>query len=199
MSLKVGNHMIYIKNALKNIWGVFVFLRFKTIWNLKEYLVQNKKQSGISASVYSHYLDKKGSYIGITSKFANPPYFPHGILGIFISDHATIGKNAVIFQQVTIGSIETVGSKHAGTPTIGDNCYIGAGAKILGGIHVGKNCRIGANAVVTKDMPDNSIAIAGATTIIQKEEDLDNHFYVKRPDGTMEYFENGSFHKGSHQ
>ncbi len=189
--------MIIIKNAIKNIWGVFVFLRFKNIWNLKSYLVKKQKQTGICASVYSHYLDKKGSYIGITSKFQDIPYFPHGILGVFISDHAKIGKNAVIYQQVTIGSVETVGSHHRGTPTIGDNCYIGAGAKILGNIHIGNNCRIGANAVVTKDMPDNSIAIAGFTTIKTKKEKLDNHFYVRRPDGTLEYYENGKFHRSN--
>ncbi len=186
--------MIILKNIYKEILSIFIFLRFKTIWNIKTYLVKNNKESGFSATVYSHYIDKKGSYIGIRSKFKNQPYFPHGILGIFISDESSIGKNAVIFQQVTIGAIRTKGSKNIGNPTIGDNCYIGAGAKIIGNIKIGNNCRIGANAVVYEDMPDNSIAVCSPTKIVTKKEPLDNKFYVLRKNGNVEYFENGTFH-----
>lgn len=55
-------------------------------------------------------LRKKNSYIGIRTKFDNILYFPHGIMGIFISDETKIGKNAVIFQGVTIGAVRTKGS-----------------------------------------------------------------------------------------
>src|SRR5699024_11656176 len=91
--------------------------------------------------------------------FASEPFFPHGITGIFISQGAKIGKDAVIFQQVTIGSNTLKGSKSYGAPVIGDNCYIGAGAKIIGGIKIGDNVRIGANAVVVKDVPDNAVVV----------------------------------------
>jgi serine O-acetyltransferase len=40
---------------------------------------------------------------------------------------------------------------------LGDNVYIGAGAKILGGIEIGNNLIIDANAVLVKDAPDNVI------------------------------------------
>lgn len=46
------------------------------------------------------------------------------------------------------------------TPTIGNNCYIGPGAKIFGKIKIGDNVAIGANAVVNKDFPDG-VTIAG--------------------------------------
>ena len=39
-------------------------------------------------------------------------------------------------------------------PIIGDNVFIGAGAKILGPIKIGNGAVIGANAVVTKNVPD---------------------------------------------
>lgn len=187
--------MNILKNWVKEIASVFVFLRFKNVWNLKKYLVKNKKQSGICASVYSYFLEKKGSYIGIKTKLDDTPYFPHGVMGVFISDESKIGKNAVIFQQVTIGAIRTKGSKRIGNPTIGDNCYIGAGAKIIGDIKIGNNCRIGANAVVYEDMPDNTIALCSPTRLITKEEKLDNRFYVLRPNGDVEYYENGRFWK----
>ena len=187
--------MIILKDFFKDILSIFVFLRFKNIWQLKTYLVNKKKQSGICATVYSHYIEKKNSYIGINTTFKNTPYFPHGLSGIFISDQTKIGKNAVIFQNVTIGAIRTKGSKNIGNPTIGDNCYIGAGAKIIGNIKIGNNCRIGANTVVYEDMPDNSVAVSSPTKIITKKEKLDNHFYVLRPNGDIEYYEDGIFKK----
>ncbi len=41
---------------------------------------------------------------------------------------------------------------------IGEDCWIGTGAKILKGVRVGNGVVIGANAVVTKDIPDYAIA-----------------------------------------
>ena len=46
-------------------------------------------------------------------------------------------------------------------PTIGDNCYIGPGAKLFGDIVVGNNVAIGANAVVNKSFRENDITVAG--------------------------------------
>lgn len=87
---------------------------------------------------------------------------------LFYFRRGYIGANCVIFQQVTIGSNTLSDTKSAGAPVIGDNCYIGAGAKIIGNVTIGNNCRIGANAVVTKDVPDNSTVISGEMRIIKK-------------------------------
>ncbi len=103
------------------------------------------------------------------------PCFPHGVLGVFISNGAKLGRDCVIFQQVTIGSNTLSDSVGAGAPTLGDRVYIGAGAKIIGNITIGDNCRIGANAVVYQDMPPNSVAVCAPTRIIQKE-CLDNRY-----------------------
>ena len=105
-----------------------------------------------------------------------------------------IGKNAVIYQQVTIGADRLMDSNNQGNPKIGDNVYIGAGAKIIGNVTIGNNCRIGANAVVYMDMPDNSVAVSSPTRIIQKE-NLDNRFIVANKDGSLRVYEDGAFHK----
>lgn len=76
--------------------------------------------------------------------------------GIMINGNSIIGENCTIFHQVTIGSNDlTDGNKAA---TIGNNVYIGCGAKIIGKIDVGDNVIIGANAVVTKSLPNNCTA-----------------------------------------
>lgn len=75
-----------------------------------------------------------------------------------------MGKNCVIFQNVTIGSNGTpIG------PTIGNNVFFGAGCVVLGDIHIGNNVRIGANAIVVKDIPDNCTVVTRGTTIVKKD------------------------------
>ncbi len=78
--------------------------------------------------------------------------------GIIINPLAKIGKNCNISQGVTIGRKNR--GKNAGVPTLGNQVYIGPGAKIMGGITIGNNVAIGANAVVADSFPDNSV-IAG--------------------------------------
>jgi serine O-acetyltransferase len=126
----------------------------------------NRKKKFLMA--YNKFMDRHGSMIGYKAKFEGRPYFPHGVMGVFISDGAKIGKNCTIFQHVTIGSNLLLDSKGLGAPSIGNNCYIGAGAKIIGNVSIGNNCRIGANCVVYKNMPENSIAVLQPTRVIQK-------------------------------
>ena len=142
---------------------------------------------------YGHFFMQRGSFVGLSSELKGVPCFPHGIQGIFISNTAKIGKDVVIFQQVTIGSNTIPGSKHTGSPTIGDRVYIGAGAKIIGEITVGDNCRIGANAVVYEDMPPNSVAVCAPTRILHREQPLDNTYYTTL-DGADYYFRDGRLH-----
>jgi serine O-acetyltransferase len=171
---------------------LYVKMKFKDIWHLKEFLFQFKRQSVFFTLLLNYYertLRKLGSWIGINAIFNGIPYFPHGAMGVFIAHHTIIGKNVIIFQQVTIGSNYLKESKKFGTPTIGDNVYIGAGAKIIGKITIGNNCRIGANAVVVEDMPDSSVAVAAQTRIIQKD-NLNNRFYIDLKDKTL-YYDNG--------
>lgn len=82
----------------------------------------------------------------------------------------------MIFQQVTIGSNTLKGSKGAGSPVIDDNCYIGAGAKIIGNVHIGKGVRIGANCVVTNDIPDYATVVMEKPRVIVHNEAKDNNF-----------------------
>ena len=134
----------------------------------------------LASMLFMKRVRDNGSSIGNLNCFKEYPILPHGFLGIFISQDAKIGKNCVIFQQVTIGSNMLLDSKGMGAPTIGDNVYIGAGAKIIGNVHVGDNCRIGANAVVVKDVPDNTTVFMGSILYRTKEKKMDNRFVIKK-------------------
>lgn len=85
----------------------------------------------------------------------------YGGIAIVIHSKATIGRNCLIGQGVTLGAKEPyASSEDHPRPTVGDDVYIAAGAKLLGGITIGNASVIGANAVVTKSFPAHSI-IAG--------------------------------------
>lgn len=77
-----------------------------------------------------------------------------------------LGRNCSIGQGVTIGSKGA--GKSDGWPDIGDNVYIGAGAKIIGNIRVGNNVVVGANAVVVKDVEDDMLVVGVPAKAIRK-------------------------------
>lgn len=114
--------------------------------------------------------------IELCTKIKGEISFPHGLNGILISAGAEIGENCTIFHQVTIGSNTAKGSKKQGSPKIGDNVYIGSGAKIIGGITIGNNVRIGANCTVFEDIPDNATVVLNKPRIIVHNDVRDNTF-----------------------
>ncbi len=103
---------------------------------------------------------------------------PHGLNGILISQGTQIGYNCTIFHQVTIGSNMLDDTKKKGAPIIGNNVYVGAGAKIIGGIKVGDNVRIGANCVVVEDVPDNCTVVMHKPRLIVHKTEKNNDFTV---------------------
>lgn len=76
---------------------------------------------------------------------------------IVINDNAVIGEWCDIHQGVNIGQDIEKGS----VPKIGNNVYIGPGAKLFGNIVIGDNTMIGAGAVVNKSFPEGNCRIAG--------------------------------------
>lgn len=122
-------------------------------------------------------LAKIGAYVP-TERGINRFAAPHGLGGIFISSGSKMGGGCTLMQQVTIGSNTFTDSKRHGSPTIGDNVFVGAGAKIIGGITVGSNVRIGANCVVFEDIPDNATVVAAAPRVIVREGKRENSFVI---------------------
>jgi serine O-acetyltransferase len=74
-------------------------------------------------------------------------------LGVVINTAVRGGGHVVLEHQVTIGA-----ERHR-APTLGDDVFVGAGAKVIGAVRIGSRVRIGANAVVVTDIPDGVTAV----------------------------------------
>lgn len=94
-----------------------------------------------------------GIEIGKDATLGEGVYFVHPV-GVVIGGDARIGNRVRFYGSNTIGT-----AKDDGYPTIEDDVWIGAGARILGPITIGARSRIGANAVVVSDVPPDSVAV----------------------------------------
>lgn len=96
------------------------------------------------------------SIIPLSAEIGEGTFCSHRGIAVVLHRKCVVGKNCII------GTCVTLGGRHEDTPggpVIGDNVYIGTGAKILGPIHVGDNAKIGANSVVLKDIPADCTAV----------------------------------------
>ena len=97
------------------------------------------------------------------------PIILHKILDLTIGSNTIIGGYVQIidhnhqFKKSTIIRLQQAEIQHT---TIGEDCWIGAGAKILCGVTIEKGVVIGANAVVTHDIPAYSIVAGVPAKII---------------------------------
>jgi serine O-acetyltransferase len=64
----------------------------------------------------------------------------------------------------------TLGAEQRRSPVLGDNIFIGAGAKVIGAVTVGDGARIGANAVVIDDVPPHATAVGVPARMVQRRE-----------------------------
>lgn len=162
-------------DCLIRLSAVFVVeLIFGDVWKLRNRLQTSNNK--ILERIYYGYLEHYGAWIGLGAVIDGCPILPHGLFGIFISNSAHIGKNVVIFHQVTIGSNMIAGGVKNGAPSIGNNVYIGCGAKLIGNITIGDNARIGANCIVVKDVQANSVAVTKGTVNVIRDYPLDNRW-----------------------
>jgi serine O-acetyltransferase len=87
---------------------------------------------------------------------------------IVVHKNAKVGKNCRIQACTNIGA--SGGTDDA--PIIGDNVYIGPGAKIYGGITLANNIAVAANSCVNKNFLENNVLIGGIPAKIIKKIDI---------------------------
>jgi serine O-acetyltransferase len=120
-------------------------------------------KTGFFSNVYLFFLKWKFHNLSvklgyhIDSNVCGPGLALHWHL-VGIHGAAKIGANCLIQSGVNIG---TKAGESSFVPKIGDNVYIGPGAKIFGDITIADGIAIGANAVVNKSFLEPGISIGG--------------------------------------
>lgn len=141
-------------------------------------------------------LGKTGEYINI-----EPPFFCDYGYNIEVGENFFANYNFTVLDvgKVRIGtnvqiapnvSIYTAGhpihpeSRDSGYEygidiTIGNSVWIGGNTCIMPGVTIGNNVVIGAGSVVTKDLPDDVIAVGNPCRIVRKITEEDRDYYYK--------------------
>lgn len=138
-----------------DIWKFEIALRYY------EYLT-NVNGGGVTRLIRRKFWGFLHHYFGIRLGFSIPiNVFDYGLRinhygTIVVNTKARIGKWCDIHACVNIG--ESLDKK---APCLGDNCWIGPGAKLFGGITIGNGVMIGAGSVVNKSFTENNITIVG--------------------------------------
>lgn len=107
---------------------------------------------GIPGLTQRHLYSAHGLEIWIGAEIGGGLYIAHPIGTVIAVDR--MGDNCSVIASATLGL-----RNDRSFPDIGNNVFIGAGARVLGGVRVGDGAIVGANAVVVDDVP------AGATVV----------------------------------
>lgn len=141
---------------------------------------------------YIKLLRKRGCKIGedceiySSANFGSEPYL------ISLGDHVRV--NAGVNFVTHDGGVWVI-RKYSGTTvrekeridlfgkiTVGSNVHIGTNAMIMPGVEIGDNCIIGCGAIVTKNIPENSIAVGIPARVIETIDE-----YVRKHRNDFDY------------
>lgn len=116
-----------------------------------------------------------------TNFFANYNFIVLDVGKVKIGNDCMMGPNVAIY---TAGHPIHPESRNSGYEygidvSIGDNVWIGGNVCIMPGVNIGNNVVIGAGSVVTKDIPDNVIAVGNPCKVVREITEEDRDYYYK--------------------
>lgn len=157
-----------------------VFVEYMRVLRMLEYYTNIKNRNIIEQLLFYYYGKKLGRYKHITgidldANVAGPGLrISHG--KCVVSVDARLGSGCKILSDVTIGKWGPY--NRDGAPKIGNNVYIGSGARVIGDIEIADNVVIGANSVVCRSIYEPGITVAGIPA--KKISDTDSWWYIHR-------------------
>ena len=98
---------------------------------------------------------------------------------IYVGNRVLIGPNVVIAtaNHPLNAKLRRYEMQYNQDVHIGENVWIGAGAIILPGVNIGDNSVIGAGSIVTRDIPDNVLAMGNPCRAVREISEQDKVFY----------------------
>ncbi len=187
---KIKNLAFYDDINLDN--DDFLYNKYKILRNeqqVLEFFKKNGRQFTIAIGnpmarfkMHKKFANLEGEFVSSISSLAHiGSYDVHIGIGSNIlansifSNSSRIGIGCIVYYNVVITHDCVVGdfvelspgATLLGNTKIGDFSRIGSNATILPGVTIGKNVTVGAGAVVTKDLPDNCVAVGVPAKNIQ--------------------------------
>lgn len=100
---------------------------------------------------------------------------------IYVGDHTMFGPNVTVATagHPILPELREKGLQYNAPVHIGSNCWLRAGVIVLPGVTIGDNTIIGAGSVVTKDIPDNVVAVGNPCRVLREVGEKDRMFYFK--------------------
>ena len=101
---------------------------------------------------------------------------------IYVGDCTMFGPNVTVATagHPILPQLRAQGYQYNASVHIGKNCWIGAGAILLPGVTLGDNVVVGAGSVVTKDLPDNVVAVGNPCRVLRPITDNDREYYFRQ-------------------
>ena len=106
-------------------------------------------------TVFSNCIIGRGAEFG-------PRFVMIHATGIVINGTTRGGSDVYLEHQVTIGA------ERRESPVLGNNVFIGAGAKVIGAVNIGEGAKVGANAVVVHDVPPYCTVVGIPARIVRR-------------------------------
>jgi serine O-acetyltransferase len=108
-----------------------------------------------------HHVDIDAATIG--------PGLYIGHVGVIYIGRTTIGKNFSLSHNVTIG----IGHSEAGegTPTIGDDVWVGTGSTISGAITIGNQVTVASGCILSRSVPDRCLVAGNPGRVVLRDYD----------------------------
>lgn len=98
---------------------------------------------------------------------------------IYVGDRVLFGPNVIVAtaNHPLYSKLRRQEMQYTRDVHIGENVWIGSGAIILPGVNIGKNTVIGAGSVVTRDIPENVLAVGNPCRVVREIGEQDRIFY----------------------
>ena len=153
----------------------------------REYRLQLLKElfgsTGEHISVEPPFRCDYGSntYIG-ENFYANFDCIILDVAKVFIGDNCFFGPRVCVFTPAhpIDAEVRNTGIEYGKEIHIGNNVWVGGNTVINPGVTIGNNVVIGSGSVVTKDIPDNVVAVGNPCKVIRPITDKDKKFWTDK-------------------
>ena len=110
-----------------------------------------------------------------------------------------IGKNVMFGPNVSIYTAghpihpdsRNSGYEYGKEVTIGDNVWLGGNVVVNPNVHIGDNVVVGTGSVVTRDLPDNVIAVGNPCRVLREITEEDRKFYFRDQEFDVDDYNDG--------